>query len=184
MIETAPGAVLAVLWAALGVWFLLSAVNQFSEWEVARFLRRHDRLSFLPRWTFFAPNPAQADLRLLWRDEVPGVPQPWQEFRAPFAPRWRHWLFNPELVTHKALADLSGSLLQTVARIGEDPAMFSGPYIALLAVVMSFPAVEGAQAREFAVVRTSGVPGERVMKVAFISRPHAFPEASADARVR
>ncbi|MBV1855727.1 hypothetical protein [Catellatospora tritici] len=173
-----------VLSMILSAWWLASAVNQIEGWSVVKRLRRWDGLSLLPRWTFFAPNPAQADVRLLWRDEVAGSWLPWQEYRTPFGSRWCRWIYNPDLVPNKAIHDLSESIAKTATNLGDRTVTLSAPYLALLAIVMDLPTSAGTQSREFAIVRTAGLAGQRMLEVSFVSDPHVVETLQACADVR
>jgi hypothetical protein len=73
-----------LLAGVLAAWWLISALNQIRAGAWTLGIRRWLPAGVIPLWTFFAPNPARADSRLVWRDERAGVWQEWRELHFPF----------------------------------------------------------------------------------------------------
>jgi hypothetical protein len=153
MLETAGNAVVVT---TLGIWWLVSAANQLSDGRFTSGLKRRDRYSLIPVWTFFAPKPFTEDLDLLYRDRYSGgVIGQWS--LVPIQERSvRHLLWNPRCRSSKAVLDVCMDLLQSLAADrGSDPAELNS-YNLLRLLVSQFPADEGVVERQFAVVKSSG----------------------------
>ena len=88
----------------------MSALNQFDSGAWTLRIRRHLPFGVIPLWTFFAPNPARADTRIVWRAERGAGWSGWQELHFGFASARRRWIINPELTLNKAVSDLVNSL--------------------------------------------------------------------------
>jgi hypothetical protein len=163
-----PLIALAIVFTA---WWALSALNQVRSGAWTARVRRYLPLAPVPWWTFFAPNPARADSRLVWREEVDGGWNDWQELHFGFAPLRRRWLFNPELIENKAVSDLTGALLSLPGELGQRGFILSSSYQAVLSIVqcLSQPDATGIQ---FAVVRTAVGQERRSLDVAFVSEVH------------
>lgn len=93
-------------------------------------------MSFLvPEWKFFAPNPAQGEYHLLFRDQLAdGTVTPWTEVTFPHNRRWWNVVWNPEKRANKALFDaivsLAGEVIACPAGL-----VASIPYLTLLSYV-------------------------------------------------
>ena len=167
--------VLVVLFVA---WFAVSALNQLRAGALTARLRRHIPLGLIPLWTFFAPNPARADSRLIWREEVDGRWQHWRELQLGFG-SWRsRWLVHPQLISNKAIADLVNSLLRTDAGVDDRSTVLSSSYVTLLSIVSDRSTVDRASAVQFAIVRTSKLHGRREVALAFVSEAHEVSDGS------
>lgn len=153
------------------VWWAISACNQFRAGAWTRRLRQHIPLGLIPLWTFFAPNPARTDSRLIWREEGDGEWDGWQEVHLGFAPGWKRWLVNPELILNKAIADLVNSLRLSQTHLDRS-VVLSSAYVALLSIVLNQRRRAGSLSIQFAILRTAtGIEGRRV-DVAFVSEIH------------
>jgi hypothetical protein len=173
---------LVALAAVLVAWWAVSAVNQYraGAWTVR--LRRHVPFALIPLWTFFAPNPARADSRLVWREECGGCWGTWRELHFGYgAPRSR-WLLNPQLIQNKAVTDLANSLLRVRPRMDDRGMLLSGTYVTLLSLVLSQPRPRDCAAMQFALVRTAWSARSRQIDVVFVSEEHALGDVSADVR--
>src|SRR6478672_8690402 len=146
---------LVVLAAIFVAWWAISACNQVRAGALTSRLRPHIPLGLVPLWTFFAPNPARADSRLVWREEQDGAWGGWQELHFGFAPASSRWLVNPEMIQNKAVSDLANSLLSVRPEMGERGALLSSAYVALLNLVIAQPRSARCTAVQFAIVRTS-----------------------------
>lgn len=162
-------------------WFAVSAANQFRSGALTARLRRHIPLGLIPLWTFFAPNPARADSRLIWRAEIDGRWNHWHEAHFGFG-SWRtRWLVHPQLSSNKAIADLVNSLLRTDAAVAAGDAsdrstVLSSSYVTLLSIVVDCARQQPCAAVQFAIVRTSKVCGRRSVALAFVSELHGLSD--------
>lgn len=163
---------LIALATVLIAWWVISACNQYRRGVLTHRLRRHIPLGLIPSWTFFAPNPARADSRLIWREERGGQWGGWRELHYGFAPVASRWLVNPELIENKAISDLVSSLLHLDAERDDRSPLLSAPYITLLSFVVSQPRPADCSAVQFAIVRTSRTFRERQVDLAFVSEVH------------
>jgi hypothetical protein len=153
-------------------WFAASVVHQFSPafWRRAV---RSDVYGLLPRWTFFAPNPAREDTHVVYRDLTDGR---WSEWQALTPAATSRWLRNPPRYPRKAAIDLANGLRRVTSRYGATPRaiLLSNPYIGLLHWVIAQRASRGATHRQFAVVLSTvvAVEDEPDMNVLFVSEVH------------
>ena len=135
-------------------------------------------LGLIPLWTFFAPNPARADPRLVWREEFDSEWEGVRELHFGFAPVGSRWLFNPQLILNKAVADLLRALLTLDSDQNSRSLLLSPAYLTLLSVVLDQPRRDGCTAIQFAIVRTSGTSDARRIETAFVSEVHAVEALS------
>jgi len=168
--------------AVFVAWWAVSALNQVHSGALTVRLRRHIPLNLIPLWTFFAPNPARADSRLVWREERGGEWGAWRELHVGFAPARSRWLLNPELIQNKAVADLVSSLLRVRPAMRDRTALLSSAYVSLLNVVVAQPRRTGCSSIQFAVVRTARASAARRVEVAFVSEVHDLANAPAHVR--
>lgn len=161
-------------WAALStlvVWSIWSVVNQ-TPWRLARRLKRLDVIGFIPRWTFFAPEPGRTDYHLVYRDLSDDLQSggPWIELIPVGARPWHAALWNPTRRARKAVIDLTQMMCQLSLDTSQSAAVaVSLPYLAVLNYVMHEPA--GTRPfREFAIVQTSSLDAEPKLLVR--SEPH------------
>jgi hypothetical protein len=126
----------------------------------------------IPFWTFFAPNPASADSRLIWREEYNRKWDGWRELHFGFAPARSRWLVNPELILNKAVGDLVRSLLHARTEEEDRSALLSSAYVTLLSIVLAQSRRTGCTSIQFAIVRTSVGSLARRVDVAFLSEVH------------
>jgi hypothetical protein len=163
--------------AVFAIWWAISACNQFRSGACTLRLRRHIPLGLIPLWTFFAPNPARADSRLVWREEHGAEWSGWRELHFGFAPASSRWLLNPELILNKSVADLVGSLLRVCSERGDRSALLSSAYVTLLSIVLAQPRPTGCSSIQFAVVRTSAVSLARRIDIVFLSEVHEVADS-------
>jgi hypothetical protein len=168
-VENGATVAISIVFAA---WWVISAFNQFYSGAWTRRLRGHIPLNLIPLWTFFAPNPARADTRIVWRLEDADGWRGWREMYFGFSPQWRRWIINPELILNKAINDLVSSL----AANRDDPSgrgvLFSSGYLTLLSLVAAEAVSERHKAVQFAVVRTAAGAVERNLNIVFVSEAH------------
>ena len=158
-------------------WWTLSALNQFKGGAWTAGVRRYLPRVVVPIYIFFAPEPPRADSRLVWRDEVDGRWGQWQELHFGFAPLYRRWLFNPEVIESKAVSVLTDALLTLGSVLGPRGFLLTSPYVALLSVLTCRSRARSATGIQFAVVRTNIASQRRCLDVAFVSEVHDAREA-------
>lgn len=168
-----------LLAVVLFAWFVLSIIHQPKRGAWTRAVRKRLPLGLLPTWTFFAPNPARDDLRLVWRHERDGVWGGWNEIVLPRSPVYRQGVLNPEAVPPKAVSDLVGMLSRSASRTDDLRWMMSAPYLALLGLVVNCDRPHGADAVQFAVLRTRWESGARRVAVNFLSAEHGLDPLDA-----
>ena len=143
-------------------------------------VRRHIPLGLIPLWTFFAPNPARADPRLVWREEFDGIWEGVREAHFGFGARSSRWLLNPQLILNKSISDLVRSLL-TLDTDDEGRSLTLSPaYITLLRIVMEQPRRPGCSGVQFAIVRTSGAGRSRKTETVFLSEVHSIESGALE----
>jgi hypothetical protein len=169
---------LIALAAVLAVWWAISACNQFQSGAWTLRLRRHVPLGLIPFWTFFAPNPARADSRVIWREEYGHEWEGWRELHFGFAPARSRWLVNPELILNKAVGDLVASLLHARLEEEDRSALLSSAYVTLLSIVLAQSRRTGCKSIQFAIVRTSIDSLTRRVDVAFLSEVHNVADSA------
>ncbi len=161
----------------LGVWFLASIVHQVAPVWLARRVP-NDLYGLLPRWLFFAPNPARDDTHVVYRDRSRGQWGPWQALTpATGSRRWR-WLWHPQRYPIKAASDLANGLRRSMIRHREAPRaiVLGNPYLGLLHWVAAQPVEPGVSHRQFAVVTSHGFADEEALDVLFVSEPHRLDD--------
>ena len=90
--------------SSFGLWFLLSLLVLVP--RLRPYIRLWDICSLVPEWKFFAPNPAQGDYHLLYRDQLPdGTVTPWTEIMLAQTRCWWNAAWNPGKRPNKALFD-------------------------------------------------------------------------------
>jgi hypothetical protein len=172
---------LIVLSALLVLWWIISACNQFRSGAWMWRVRRHVPLGLIPLWTFFAPNPARADPRVVWREEFDGVWEGVRELHFGFGAIGTRWLFNPALILNKSISDLVRALLTLDGDDEGRSLLLSPAYIALLRMVLEQPRRPGCSGIQFAVVRTSRAGKARQTETVFLSEVHSVERGSESA---
>ena len=157
------------------VYALLSVANQI-ESPLKKWLSRHDPLSLLPVWSFFAPIPGTFDERLVYRDaDRANVWHPWKEFELLSAPSFFRCLWNPSKHRQKCVSDIIQTfLIEWVESENDAAVMLSWSYLQLLRLVMEMPQSENATHRQFAIVMTQGFTTPRALQIVYVSRKHAL----------
>jgi hypothetical protein len=171
---------LIVLAALLVLWWIVSAGNQVRSGAWMWRIRRHVPLGLIPLWTFFAPNPARADPRVVWREEFDGAWEGVRELHFGFGAMGIRWLFNPQLILNKSISDLVRSLLTLDSDDEGRSLLLSPAYITLLRMVMQQPRRPGCSGIQFAVVRTSGGGATRQTETVFLSEVHSMERVTAE----
>lgn len=120
---------------------------EHNEW-----LARCVRNAFVPHWTFFAPDPVQENIYLVWRTRSPdGGQSDWSQSATLRRCGWRSWLWNPESRSQGALVLLLNDIRRQL-RSQSYPVRFSLPYIAILGILSEEVVHRGAIEIQFAVL--------------------------------
>lgn len=159
----------------LGIWFIATIAKQLN-WRWCARLVSGRIFDLLPAWNFFAPNPGQADIRLVYRDRSESeFCTGWEEICLQAVEnRWR-FLWNPARLRLKALIDLGVLLcqLQEAEKDNPDMILFTSPYLALLDRAMAETRLDpSSRSRQFAILASRGASAPRSLERLFVSRWH------------
>ena len=101
-----------VLEGILVLWLCATLFTQFSS-KISKILISYDRLGFIPRYTFFAPNPADFDLSLLIRYRRGNDVSEWFDASRKLGisdqPKQSRFFFNPYRRIEKLLFDFTNT---------------------------------------------------------------------------
>jgi hypothetical protein len=164
-----------LLYAIFGVWFSATVARQFG-WDWFAKLMPARIWGLLPVWNFFAPNPGEVDMRLVYRDRCENqLCTNWEEIcLRPLESRWR-FLWNPGRLKVKALIDLGLLLckLEDAEKDNPEIIIFSSPYLALLGRVMAEVLIcPNGRSRQFAILSSRGAVPPRTLERLFVSKWH------------
>ena len=162
---------------ALSAWLVLSALNQLPLRWMGR-IKRRDYFGLIPRWTFFAPNPANTDYQLYYRDRLrDGRLTDWREAPVRGEKPLRVAVWNPEKRRQKALSDFMRSIARSLrnAKGDADTLQLNLGYIALLHFTSNSPHDAESVTTQFAVWQTYGFRPSRKPRLVMHSRFHALP---------
>ncbi|MQY31218.1 hypothetical protein [Nocardia aurantia] len=179
----APGDLIFVLLAILLLtWFSVSVACQIprslEKWDAGRieqWVRARDVPGFVPRWNFFAPNPATDDLHLLYRDRLPdGQLTPWREITPLRPAKWLGAVWHPGRRQNKALIDITLELVKTGLSLDGDTDRIQTtlPYIATLNFVSTRPRAHAANATQFLLLRSKGADENPDHRMLLLSAMH------------
>jgi hypothetical protein len=169
--------------AIFSIWFLLSVGFQIA--PISAKIGRFDRFGFLPRWTFFAPNPGTYDHHLVYRecgadvdvssieklDSVGPLLSPWQQVERLNGGVCIPFIWNPHRRVTKTVTDIVNTLVVARTHLNNpDFIQFTVEYFMLLHLIAR-DAPASVQ-RQFAIVRTHGFLGDRTPELVFISNFH------------
>lgn len=159
-----------IAFGIVGFWLALTLPYQYTPWS--RRLSRMDLFGLLPRWTFFAPNPATRDLHLVVRDKLKsGVLTGWREIQFSEPRNVLEALWHPSKRPRKAVGDAAHSL-KAIAREREMWLPGSLPYLMILNCCLNgAPTTKNVIARQFAIVETTGRK-DRILWILYSSQFH------------
>lgn len=156
----------------LVIWFLSSVLVLIPQLKPT--IRRWDRLSMVPVWTFFAPRPLTGDYHLLFQDRFPdGTSTDWTEIRMRSARRWWNFIWNPQKRNSKALFDSVTEMAELVRR-ADRAIVGSIPYLTLLYFVSSLPRSIKPQSTQFLLMQSFGSQSEERPRVLLRSALHSI----------
>lgn len=153
------------------VWYLLSICNQFSLFS-SWFGRVVPLSILLPNWRFFAPEPGETDVRIVYRQSKAGSWSTWVELN-PVERSVTRFMWNPSKFDSKALTDVVCSLLESAESVVGKRLMMSWSYVLLLHRV-SMKCSDETEKVQFAVVETDGFIPNRNITLRFVSYEHRF----------
>jgi hypothetical protein len=154
------------------LWFLLSVLVLVP--GLRPYIRGRDIFSFVPEWKFFAPNPAQGDYLLLYRDELAdGTVTPWTEVRLAQARRWWNVIWNPGKRANKALFDAVVEASQE-AVLRPEILVTSIPYLTLLNYISSLGRICRPAFTQFMILHSFSDCMEREPRLVFSSDLHSL----------
>lgn len=121
---------------------------------------------------------------MLWRAGTSGEMGDWHELVVGYPSPIRRWLWNPELILHKAVIDLCNNMSVTDdGDCADRSVMLGASYLVLLNTVGHQVTDPTATHVQFAIARTSGERADRTLDVSFLSETHGvtgtFPAAGA-----
>ena len=158
-----------------GAWLAATVVNQFSPGWWAR-VKERDHFALVPKWTFFAPNPARTDFHLFYRDVLDGdAVGEWCEipFVPPRTPALRG-VWHPAKRQKKVFIDAVRAIVEFAGKIDGEPyaVKVSIPYLILLNYVAALPRGPEVRGRQFMVSETYGWFAGREPRLVFRSDAH------------
>ena len=145
----------AIAICASASWLFLTIAYQFR--PCSKILGRYDSLRLLPRWTFFAPNPATRDGHIIVRDKTAeGEIGEWRTLNLTAARSVFDSVWNPPKRVRKILSDASQSL-KRIMHAEKSAIQTSLPYLLILACCLTRQeSPSDVVARQFALIETSG----------------------------
>ena len=158
-------------------WTAATALNQTPRtrrW--ISWLTTYDIFGLIPIWTFFAPNPGNTDVHLLYRDRAEdGSTSAWRD--VPLEKRQSAFEFwSPRRRIGKGVVDIVPDLTANTRREPRAPVdkkrVLGFPYLLLLNYVCHQPLDFRAEMRQFAIARTHGRETEGEPDVIFLSAFH------------
>jgi len=171
-----------VIIGILSFWFTATVICQFKETRLSKFIRNKlDILSFVPLWTFFAPNPGKRDYHLIYRDKYDeGILSEWKEIEISEERYWWSFFWNPQKRDKKILSDIIQNLITLVPeykRVGADNNLIacSLPYIIVLSAVSRQEINQAhiqCMARQFMLAESTGYQEEPTVGFILLSLFH------------
>lgn len=134
-----------------------------------------DRLRLLGSFSFFAPDPVEADFHLVYRLIFPDAKiQPWTEipivrYRPVFAVLW-----NPQRRLHAAVRSALLSMARHVSKGRKESIQETAPYLMLLNLAIRYAPRKGAASIQYAVLRSRLFPVEDQPALVLKSGLHAI----------
>ena len=154
------------------LWFLASVLVYVP--NLTKIIRSHDRLGLIPRWNFFAPNPARHDFHLLFRDQLPdGSMTEWREVASIAERRYWNFIWNPTKRKNKSLFDAINELLMH-AKFSMPALKASIPYLTLLNYVSGLSRFGPVRFTQFLVMRSAGNQLRQKSEILFLSELHSL----------
>jgi hypothetical protein len=172
MSGASPGSLLAA--AGFAAWLVVSAAAQHPDRNFDRMRKLDPTRALIPDWRFFAPNPAQHDVHVLYRAVLPGGETTGWELSSEFATRsWRDFAWLPDRRRDKGLFDICVTMGRMIQSDGAGLTE-SIPYLLLRNFVARAVGKRYAgQARpcgfQFAMVRHTGYDEDQDLEYLLVS---------------
>jgi hypothetical protein len=136
----------------------------------------------IPEYRFFAPNPAEGDFHLLFRDIYKdGTTTVWTELCLLKPRRLSHAIWNPEKRPRKALFDCVAQLGASMNHLGSNnpnALKITTPYLLMLNHVSSMHRTVPGIRTQFIIMQTHGWASEQPASALFTSAPHILKRAT------
>ena len=154
------------------LWFLLCLLVLLPRLRPT--IRLLDIFSLVPEWKFFAPNPAQGDYILLYRDQLAdGSVTPWTEVALAQTRRSWNVIWNPGKRANKALFDAITEV-GSEAKLYPDILVGSVGYLTLLNYISSLDRLTPPAFTQFMILHSFSSAVEREPTMVFSSSLHSL----------
>lgn len=128
----------------------------------------------VPEWRFFAPQPAQGDYHLLYRDRYhDGSLTNWTEVRPTMERRWWNVAWNPGKRERKAVFDAFTEFTPYLSRT-DTTLECSVAYLTVLNHVSSIPRSTSPEFTQFLLMASHGGSPEKDPDIIYISHIHSL----------
>lgn len=159
--------------AVFSAWFLVTAVAQKKN-GLSRSIAEFDRLTLIPRWSFFAPDPGASNYHFIYRsrDNETGV-SPWAELN--LSPRRiLSTVWNPRKHYRESMIELFQLLALSTLDHPAERLQFTAPYVVLLTLARKRlgTSLSPNESYQFALVESRGPSGAAEPRVRFYSLTH------------
>ncbi len=167
-----PGSLLAT--AGFAAWLVLTAASQHPDRNFDRMREVDPTRTLIPDWRFFAPNPAQHDVHVLYRVVLPGGQTTQWALSSELARRsWSNFAWLPDRRRDKGLFDICVGLGRIIQNGGAGLTE-SAPYQLLRnfvaqAVGRSYAGQPTPLGFQFAIVRHTGYDEEPDLEYLMVS---------------
>jgi hypothetical protein len=161
----------------LAAWLMVTILNQANRTRrwISK-LSNYDVCGVIPIWTFFAPNPGNTDVHLLYRDRGrDGETTHWRDIQLERRNSALEF-WNPRRRIGKGVVDVVPDL---TANLSDEPRqsidkrkVLEFPYLLVLNYVCHQSRDFRAETRQFAVARTRGFSTESDPDILFLSAFH------------
>ena len=158
----------------LSLWFLLSVFLQFRS-KAAMNLLSKDRFLVTATFNFFAPDPVEADLHLLYRIVLAdSIVQPWREvpliqYRPLSAVLW-----NPRARIHAAVRCALASIAKVMQEDPKKTVQETPPYLFLLNTAIRYSSKQRPASVQFSLLKSCMFPPQNQPMVVAKSALHAI----------
>lgn len=155
--------------SVFGIWGIASLLVQWSNDSIST--RYSDLRHFVSRWSFFSPAPGEHDFYLLFRSKFKnGEIGPWTSAGEPESRKLIHAIWHPDMRRKKALIGAVKLLsAEGYDEIDAQKAKTNTGYLSILSSVMAVPGPSLEVARQFMVLRKSGIDREAEPELIILS---------------
>jgi hypothetical protein len=160
-----PGILLGFV---LALYFIISIMKYLP--FAQKWIDRTDKLTLVPTWTFFAPEPNGTDFYLFFRVFSDDFQSPWRLAEFGKKRAWYSFIWNPNRRHRKAFFDLCQLILTQPGEFGEEM-LFGVPYLLILNHVNNLCGKELGELVQFTIARKVPSQSDKLSHV-FISNTH------------